>query len=107
MTLTTMQKRYIWLAGSYPARTIEQGRGVRAGSRLKYALDGDDNLVVFGYSNPMYFLQGRDLFRPLQERNKFTLTGAGEMIFEQLHAAGGIGSDHFEVVRLAPRQLGA
>ena len=29
MRLTDMQKRYVWLAGSYPALLLMQGRGYR------------------------------------------------------------------------------
>lgn len=103
MNLTIMQKRYIWLAGSFPARTIEQGQGKRT-RKLLYALDGEDNLVIFGYSNPMQWLVHRGLFRPLQARNMFTLTNAGEDAFERLNASGGISNDLFEEVKLNKRQ---
>lgn len=101
MALTLMQKRYIWLAGSYPDKIVVQGRGKRS-RKLLYALD-DDELVLFGYSYPMQWLVQRDLFRPLQARHTFTLTGAGEDIFARLHATGEGGklNDLIEKVRVA------
>lgn len=98
-----MQKRYLWLAGSYPARILVQGQGKRS-RKLRYELYGDDELVVFGYSNPPEWLVRRDLLRPLQARHSYALTGAGEMILEQLHAKGGISSDEFEEVRVRPTE---
>lgn len=102
MSLTKMQKRYIWLAGSYPTLAVVQGRGKRT-AKLWYAVT-DDELVLFGYSNPMLWLCQRDLFRPLQARNHFTLTGAGEMIFEQLKASGGMLNDNFSPCKVKPSQ---
>lgn len=83
--LTPMQKRYIWLAGSNPDMILGQGRGVRSGGRLRYAFDDDaGEIVVFGYSNPPWFLVQRGLFRPLQAPHTYTLTEEGEKIFRKL-----------------------
>lgn len=83
MSLTERQKQYIWLAGSYPDRILEQGRGIR-GRRLAYALNLPDKIVVFGYGNPMIWLVNRGLFRKLQARNCYTLTDQGETVFQKL-----------------------
>lgn len=81
--LTDMQKRYIWLAGSFPQRNVAQGRGRRS-KELLYALHGEDELVIFGYSNPPEWLAHRGLFRALQARNHYTLTDEGEKVFREL-----------------------
>lgn len=102
MSLSPMQKKYIWLAGSYPTRIAEQGRGRRT-PKLRYALTDDgERLVLFGYSNPMEWLVHRGLFRPLQERHTYALTGAGEAVFEQLKV-NGVSSEHFEQVKVKER----
>ncbi len=49
--LTDMQKRYLWLMGSFPDRIMVQGRGYRS-EKTKYALNFEGELVIFGYSNP-------------------------------------------------------
>ena len=87
MNLTDMQKRYVWLAGSFPDRTLVQGRGKRS-PKLLYALNVPEEIVVFGYSNPMLWLVQRGLFRGLQARNNYTLTEAGEKVFRDLLASG-------------------
>lgn len=83
MNLTDMQKRYLWLAGSYPDRVFVQGRGRRS-RKLLYALNIPDEIVVFGYSNPMIWLVRRGLFRALQAFNTYTLTVEGEAEFGRL-----------------------
>lgn len=103
MNLSPMQKKYIWLAGSFPSRIVEQGRGRRT-RQLLYALTDDgERLVLFGYSNPMEWLVHRGLFRHLQERHTYTLTGAGEAVFEQLKV-NGVSSEHFLEVKVKPRE---
>lgn len=87
MNLTDMQKRYLWLAGSYPNRVLVQGRGRRS-PRLLYALNIPEEVVVFGYSNPMMWLVQRGLFRALQAHNTYTLTEEGEAEFRRLLASG-------------------
>lgn len=106
MSLTLMQKRYIWLAGSHPDKVVVQGRGKRS-RKLLYGIEGDE-LVLFGYSNPMTWLVARDLFRPLQASNAFTLSGAGEDIFLRLQLDGeGLKiTEVIEEVRVARRQKG-
>lgn len=85
--LTLMQKRYVWLAGSYPNHVVEQGQGKRS-KDLYYALDEDeDRLVIFGYSYPLYFMEGK-LFRKLQDGRSWTLTEAGEQEFQKLLLEG-------------------
>lgn len=88
MTLTLMQKRYIWLAGSYPDRVVEQGQGKRS-KELYYALDDEDEgrLVIFGYSHPLYFMEGK-LFRKLQDGRSWALTEAGDKEFQKLLLEG-------------------
>lgn len=86
MNLTDRQKQYIWIAGSFPDRIVEQGRGYRT-KRLMYALNKDDDtVVIFGYGTPLYWLVNRGLFRKLQARNTFTLTEEGEAVFRKLLA---------------------
>lgn len=85
--LTDMQKAYIWLAGSYPKRVVVQGNGKRS-PKLLYALHGEDEIVLFGYSNPAEFLVHRDLFMRLQARHTYDLTDMGRRVFERLLAAG-------------------
>lgn len=85
--LSDMQKRYIWLAGSFPDRVLVQGRGKRS-PRLLYALNIPEEIVVFGYSNPMLWLVNRGLFRRLQARNMYAMTDEGEAIFRKMHASG-------------------
>lgn len=87
MNLTDMQKRYLWLAGSFPDRVLVQGRGKRS-PKLLYAINIPDEIVVFGYSNPMMWLVQRGLFRKLQANNTYTLTDEGEAEFRRLLASG-------------------
>lgn len=102
MSLTLRQKQYIWLMGSYRHLVMVQGRGKRDRDLL-YAVDEDaEELVIFGYSNPPYWLVQHCLIRPLQAPNTYTLTGAGDEIFEQLQAAGGMDKDGFRIVRVKP-----
>ena len=103
--LTRMQQRYIWLAGSYPKMVVSQGRGVRGGKTL-YAIDeASERLVIFGYSNPLYFLESRKLFRTLQENNAYTLTDAGESLYREILIRGDGGGLNEEIrrVELKPR----
>ena len=64
--LTEVQKAYVWLAGSFPNRVVRQGRGVR-GRPVYYAFEGEEVLFLFGYSNPLYWLENRGLFKKLQD----------------------------------------
>ncbi len=81
--LTDMQKRYIWLAGSYPQSVIQQGHGVR-GLPLYFAFDEDRTLFLFGYSNPLYWLENRGLFKKLQDEKSYALTEEGERVFASM-----------------------
>lgn len=85
--LTDMQARYVWLAGAYPDRVLVQGRGKRS-PRLLYALNRPDEIVVFGYSNPMISLVNRGFFRALQARNTYALSEKGEAEFQRMLTAG-------------------
>jgi hypothetical protein len=85
--LSEMQKRYIWLMGSYADRIMVQGRGKRS-RRLLYAFHGDDELVLFGYSNPPMWLVTRGLIRALQAPRTYTLTDLGEAAFNKLLISG-------------------
>lgn len=99
-----MQKRYIWLAGSYPDLLLIQGRGRRSQKTL-YALDRPSGeLVLFGYSDPCYFMLDR-YFRRGQAPNSYILTEQGEEVFNRLLRTGEgleINEQIFET-RLAPR----
>ena len=104
LPMTDMQKRYVWLAGSYPQLLLRQGRGYRT-RQTKYAIDEDaGELVVFGYSNPLYFMEGRH-FRRSQAPHCYVLTDAGEYAFKHLLATGaGLKINHqIRETRLAPR----
>lgn len=102
--LSDMQKKYVWLAGSYPSRVLTQGRGRRS-PRLLYALNLPDEIVVFGYSNPMIWLVNRGLFRKLQGHQMYTLTDEGEACFRRLlvSGAGMKINDGIEEVRASER----
>lgn len=83
-----MQKRYIWLAGSFPSLIVIQGRGYRS-QRTMYRLKHDDGeLVIFGYSNPCFWLENRGIFRAGQAPHSYVLTDEGERLFRQLLASG-------------------
>ncbi|WP_226018669.1 hypothetical protein [Novosphingobium sp. FKTRR1] len=86
MNLSQRQREYIWLAGSYPDKIVVQGRGYRT-AMLKYGVD-DDELVLFGYSTPLLWLQRRGLFRKLANANAYVLTEAGEEVFGTLLLSG-------------------
>lgn len=84
MTLTDRQQQYIWLMGSYPSFTVEQGRGYRT-KKMMYGFDHENKvLYIFGYSNPLYFLTNRGLTRQLQDMRRYTLTDTGEAEFRKL-----------------------
>lgn len=103
MQLSDMQKKYIWLAGSFPNHLVEQGRGKRT-PKLLYAIDdnGPDNiLVIFGYSSPLKWLAHRGLFRSLQDPRYYTLTEAGQAAFERLLIPG-LSSTLFHETRVKP-----
>lgn len=84
--LTDMQARYLWLMGSYPSLIMIQGRGYRT-ERLMYAIR-DDELIIFGYSNPAFWLSSRGLIKPLQAPNSYALTDEGTRVFTELVARG-------------------
>lgn len=86
MNLSKRQKEYIWLAGSYPDKITVQGRGYRT-ARLKYGIK-DDELVIFGYSTPLLWLERRGLFRKLANANAYVLTDDGEQAFRELLLKG-------------------
>lgn len=84
--LTERQQQYIWLAGSHPDKIVVQGRGYRT-RQLGYGLDGDE-LVLFGYSTPLLWLERRGLFRKLANANAYVLTDAGEQAYRTLLVRG-------------------
>lgn len=99
-----MQKRYIWLAGSFPALAVVQGRGYRV-PRTMFNVDADaGELTVFGYGDPLYFLVGRGLFRKMQAHGTYTLTETGEAAFQQMLVRGDGGwlNDEIREVRKKP-----
>lgn len=102
--LTDVQRAYIWLAGSHPHRIVRQGRGYR-GRPIKYGFLGEEELVLFGYSTPLLWLENRRLFRKLQAPGSYSLTDEGEAAFRKLLASGA-GLDLNRLVRevtVAPR----
>jgi len=86
VSLTDMQKRYIWLMGSFPGKVMVQGRGYRT-AKTMWRDDGEE-LVIFGYSNPPEWLERRGLIRSLQAPRTYTLTDAGEAEFKRMLARG-------------------
>lgn len=84
--LTDRQKQYIWLMGSFPKKIAVQGRGYRT-DRLMYGIQ-DDELVIFGYSSPLFWLENRGLVRRLGNANAYVLTETGERAFKDLHVRG-------------------
>lgn len=106
-TLTHMQRRYIWLAGSHPNLMLMQGRGYRS-PRTAYGIDQEaGELVVFGYSNPPMWMVRRGLLRAGQAPRSFVLTDQGEAAFRQLLITGAGMNINKQIreVKLAPRQL--
>lgn len=103
MILTKMQKHYIWLAGSFPHLPVEQGQGKRS-KELLYAV-AEDKLVLFGYSSPLYFMEGRYFRQMAQDKRLWTLTDLGTEAFQKL-LVGQFGL-HARVreVKLKPRVL--
>ncbi len=102
-SLTQMQKRYVWLAGAFPALVVVQGRGYRQ-LRTMYNVDPDaGELTIFGYGDPLYFLVGRGLFRKLQMPGTYTLTDEGEEQFKKMliRGDGGRLNDEVREVRKA------
>ena len=81
-----MQRAYVWLAGAHPDKICVQGRGHRTAA-LHYGIDGDE-LVLFGYSNPLYWLEPRGIFRKLGNANAYVLTDAGEAEYRRLLLSG-------------------
>lgn len=93
--LTKMQRRYVWLAGSFPHLTVAQGRGRRT-IRTLYGIDESaSELHLFGYGTPLFFLSNKGLFKKLQDWRLYALTDNGEAEFRKLLAGGGVSSDEF------------
>lgn len=86
MKLTDRQQQYLWLVGSYADKIAVQGRGYRT-QRLMYGIR-DDELVIFGYSSPFYFLEGRGLVRKLDNANAYVLTDDGERAYREMLVRG-------------------
>jgi hypothetical protein len=63
-----------------------------------YALS-DDELVIFGYSNPPYFMEIRGLMRRGQAPHSWVLTDAGEAEYQRM-LANGDGLDINQEIRL-------
>lgn len=84
--LSDRQKQYIWLLGSFPDKIAVQGRGYRT-SKLMWGIK-DDELVIFGYSDPFLWLKNRGLVRKLDNANAYVLTEAGERAFTDMHVRG-------------------
>lgn len=104
--LTPMQQRYIWIAGSFPALIVAQGRGRRGDGRLRYAIDEEaGRVVIFGYQDPIFYLINRGFFRRLQELNTYALTDEGNAAFRKmlLDGAGARLNKEIHEVRLAPK----
>lgn len=102
MTLTTMQKQYIWLAGSHSDMVVQQGQGKRS-KTLLYGIDeAEGTLIIFGYSNPLYFMKDR-FFRQLQDFRSYVLTDAGQAEFNKLLLVGFGDKPGIEKVKVSPR----
>ena len=103
-SLTARQKQYIWLMGSHPDKVAVQGRGYRT-KDLNYGIDEADNeLIIFGYSEPFLWLRNRGLVRRLANHPKgHVLTEAGEAEFGKLLLSG-FGTDApLRQVKVAPK----
>lgn len=99
-----MQKRYIWLAGSFPKLTVVQGNGYRT-RRTKYAFDDErDELIIFGYGTPLFFLANRGLFRKLQS-GAYTLSDEGERQFRILLAKQEGGKINEQVEKVKAKRI--
>lgn len=102
--LTARQKQYIWLMGSHPDKIAVQGRGYRTGD-LHYGFD-DDELVIFGYSEPFLWLRNRGLVRRLENHMKgHVLTELGEQVYGRLLLAGFGAAAPIREVKVVPRAL--
>jgi hypothetical protein len=53
-----------------------------------YILFKDDELVIFGYSHPFYWMEARGLVRKLQNANAYVLTDDGERAYQQMLVRG-------------------
>jgi hypothetical protein len=101
-SLTARQKQYIWLMGSFPEKVAVQGRGYRT-SDLLYGFD-EDELVIFGYSDPFLWLENRGLIRKLANHPKGrVLTDEGETVFGQLLLSGFGALAPVREVKVAPK----
>lgn len=84
--LTLRQQQYLWLAGSYPDKIMVQGKGYRS-EKLMYGIR-EDELIIFGYSDPLHWLCNRGLVRKMGNARAYVLTDAGEDAFRRLLIAG-------------------
>lgn len=84
--LTAMQRRYVWLAGSFPSLILVQGQGKRTRRTLYRVREDEGELVVFGYSYPPYLMGS--LLRKLQAPHSYVLTEEGERLFREMLASG-------------------
>lgn len=106
MSLTLRQRQYIWLMGSHPDKIAVQGRGYRT-KLLGYGID-EDELVIFGYSEPFLWLRNRGLVRRLENHLRaHVLTDLGEQEFRKLLASGAGGklNEGIREVRVAPPKV--
>src|SRR3546814_14654953 len=100
-----MQGRYGCLRGSHPLLRASQGRGQRR-RQLYYGIDEEaGELVLFGYSSPAHFLEGRGLVRKGQALRSYILTDHGRVAFDKLLGSGGVSSNEFRQVVLAKRVI--
>lgn len=84
--LTLRQRQYLWLAGSHPDKIVVQGKGYRT-KELMYGIE-DDKLIIFGYSDPLFWLSNRGLVRKLGNARAYVLTDAGENAYRMLLVRG-------------------
>lgn len=104
MSLTARQKQYIWLMGSFPSKLAVQGRGQRS-PELKYGFY-EDEMVIFGYSEPFLWLRNRGLVRRLENHpHAHVLTDEGEKVFQRLLLNGFGMKAPVREVKVAPRKL--
>src|SRR3546814_20313649 len=100
-----MQRRYVWLMGSHPLLLAIQGRGQRR-RQLYYGIDEEaGELVLFGYSSPAHFLEGRGLVRKGQALRSYLLPDHGRVAFDKLLGSGCVSSNEFLQVVLFQRVI--
>ena len=72
--------------------------------RLMYAINDDsEELVLFGYQNPLHFLEERGFFRR-QQSGAFTLTDLGDAAFKEMLVRGAGADLNEQVIQVRLRR---